>query len=299
MNEGAPSSQGRDSIPDKRARGNRVPNCKPVHRWVMGVLGVVVSCVLLLLPASTAWASPFTRSPEASTAARVASRSSAALPHSIEARTVVLPCVATLRRFIVEALFSGKSGVLRLHAVGKAQPGDLLSPGGGAPTPQDAAIASGDAKSTRDMCGFVTTSYIAGELALIGGILNFGLDGHGGITKKLQSMTPAQRAAIENALITGSLTNPSALAGLGLGGPAPHPQVVTQVVTKVKITKSSPDRVVMDVTSRETVTESVDGHKQTITATDTADGIGARKIGTRWFLTTGSTSGGAVVGAGG
>ena len=200
-----------------------------------------------------------------------------------------LPCIATIVQMVNDALFSGTAGEHKLATLA-ASPGRRLLPATGAPTPQAALIGQFGAKTAEGQCGFETTAYVAVPFVLLLGLFNLSPEGKAA-EKKLESLTPAQKKAIDNFFVTGKAlkgANPFALLG---GGHNPGPALGTGPLVRpgyrqltVKLTKLTPTGATMRVSGLEAGTETIGGHTQTMWAPFSQSGIEASKVDGRWFL---------------
>ncbi|HTV12577.1 MAG TPA: hypothetical protein VME20_12035 [Acidimicrobiales bacterium] len=189
------------------------------------------------------------------------------------------PCKATLAQIIDDALLSGEAGQSKLVAFA-APPGRLLLPATGGATPQAAVIGQFGAKNALGQCGFETTAYVVDGIALLVAFLDMSPQAKR-LEKKLESLPPSRKDAIENFFITGKGTNPATLLG---ATKSTSPLAASEMVTAVKLTRLTPTQATMNVTALEVATEMTNGHPQKATASVTTTGVEASKIGGRWFL---------------
>ena len=200
-----------------------------------------------------------------------------------------LPCLGTLVQMVNDALFGGPAGQRKLVVLA-AHPGRRLLPATGGASPQDALLGQFGAKTPEGQCAFETTSYAAAPFLILDGLLNLSSQAKAA-EKKLESLSPAQKKAIDNFFITGKApqgTNPLALLG-GARSSGSAPGVGPLVKPgyrklKVKLTKLTPTGATMNVSGLEAGTETIGGHTQTMWAPFTESGIQASKLGGRWFL---------------
>lgn len=243
-------------------------------------LSSFAACATLLLPG--AWA----------TTARAVAASSAAASVPASAPSAPLPCEATLRQMVDDALLSGPAGERKL-VVFIAPPGRRLLPATGGATPEAAAVGQFGAKSVEGRCAYETTAYAATPFLILLAFLNMGA--HNAATekkivaleKRLEALSPAQKEEIEDFFITGKApkgTNPLSVLGPTQRSAPPLPPVGSQKVTAVKVTRRTSTQATMTLTGRALGTETVGGQTHTITVPFTESGIEASKIGGRWFL---------------
>ena len=205
------------------------------------------------------------------------------------AHRAVLPCEATLRQLIADALFSGPAGQ-RLFGAAAVQPGSLLSPATGAATPQAAATRQGDAKTAMAQCAFETEAYPAAGLAIVVAFLNFGPQGKAA-EKKLEDLPLAKKKALENAILKSMAPGPGSNPLASIPGltktetTTPSPKILSETVTAVKVTKRSRDRATIAVTAVYDEVEIMNGRPKRLKLTETIPGVEAWRIGARWFIT--------------
>ena len=212
-------------------------------------------------------------------------------PRAAAGPNTPLSCKATLLQMVNDALFSGTAGEAKLVTLA-APPGRRLLPATGGATPQAALIGQFEAKSAEGQCAFETTAYVVVPFAILLGFLNMLPKAKAkAALKKLESLSPAQKKAVDNFFVTGKApkgTNPLALLGGAhntspLQGTGPLVRPGYQKLT-VKLTKLTPTGATMTVAGQEAGTETLGGHTRTIPVPFTETGIEASKIDGRWFL---------------